>query len=129
MFAKVAAGGQRCFQIDERQRIWIHRGETRRNGYVAWCDMPSTRFLLAPKPFNPSGGTRKSRRSSTGSSSIEAKLAELKVAVAGDCFVKHAHVESEDYRRLRKRAKYRSMGLHKHGFHSMRYPGGGIVRA
>jgi hypothetical protein len=56
-------------------------------------------------------------------------LAALKVAVAGDCFIKHAHVESHDYRVLRKRSTYRSMGLRKHGFHSMRYPGGGVVRA
>jgi hypothetical protein len=58
-----------------------------------------------------------------------AKLAELNVAVAVDCFIKHAHVESSDYRILRKRSNYRSMGLRKHGFHSMRYPSGGVIRA
>jgi hypothetical protein len=35
----------------------------------------------------------------------------------------------DSYRVLRKRSTYRSMGLRKHGFHSMRYPGGGIVNA
>ena len=53
------------------QRIWIHRGETRRNGYVAWCDMSSNAFLARTETSARCDGTRKSKRSSTGSSSIE----------------------------------------------------------
>ena len=111
------------------QRIWIHRGETRRNGYVAWCDMSSNAFLARTETIRTLGWDEEIKTFEHWEFFYRAKLAQLQVAVAGDCFVKHAHVESEDYRRLRKRAKYRSMGLRKHGFHSMRYPGGGIVRA
>jgi len=111
------------------QRIWIHRGETRRNGYVAWCDMSSNAFLARTETIRTLRWDEEIKTFEHWEFFYRAKLAQLQVAVAGDCFVKHAHAESEDYRRLRKRAKYRSMGLRKHGFHSMRHPGGGVGRA
>ena len=57
------------------------------------------------------------------------RIEGLAVAVATDCFVRHAHVQAKSYRGLRGRAHFRAMGLRKHGFHSMRYPGGTIVHA
>ena len=56
-------------------------------------------------------------------------LEKLKIAVAEDCMVVHAHVGAKPYGDLRCRPKFRKLGLRKHGFHSMRYPGGGIVHA
>ncbi|WP_372723568.1 hypothetical protein [Novipirellula sp.] len=56
-------------------------------------------------------------------------IEKLKVAVAEDCMVVHAHVGAKPYGDLRCRPKFRKLGLRKHGFHSMRYPGGGIVHA
>jgi glycosyltransferase involved in cell wall biosynthesis len=111
------------------QRIWIHRAETRRNGYVAWCDMSSNAFLARTETIRTLRWDEEIKTFEHWEFFYRAKLAELKVAVAGDCFIKHAHVESAAYRSLRKRSKYRSMGLRKHGFHSMRFPGGGLVRA
>jgi glycosyltransferase involved in cell wall biosynthesis len=111
------------------KRIWIHRGEIRRNGYVAWCDMSSNAFLARTETIRSLRWDEQIKTFEHWEFFYRAKLAELKVAVAGDCFIKHAHVESADYRVLRKRAKFRSMGLRKHGFHSMRLPGGEIVRA
>jgi glycosyltransferase involved in cell wall biosynthesis len=111
------------------KRIWIHRGEIRRNGYVAWCDMSSNAFLARTETIRTLRWDEELKTFEHWEFFYRAKQAELKVAVAGDCFIKHAHVESSDYRVLRKRSTYRSMGLRKHGFHSMRYPGGGIVNA
>lgn len=111
------------------QRIWIHRGEIKRNGYVAWCDMSSNAFLARTETIRNLRWDEELKTFEHWEFFYRAKLAGLKVAVAGDCFIKHAHVESADYRTLRKRSKYRSMGLRKHGFHSMRFPGGGVVRA
>ena len=53
----------------------------------------------------------------------------LKVAVETNCSVRHEHVDNSNYRSLRARSHFRAIGLRKHGFESMRYPGGGIVNA
>ena len=111
------------------KRIWIHRAETNRNGFVAWCDMSSNAFLARTETIRSLRWDEELKTFEQWEFFYRAKLAELNVAVAGDCFIKHAHVESKDYRSLCKRAKFRSMGLRKHGFHSMRLSGGGVVRA
>jgi len=41
----------------------------------------------------------------------------------------HDHVAAKPYGALRARPKFRRLGLRKHGFDSLRYPGGGIVHA
>ena len=110
------------------KRIWMHRGETERNGYVAWCDMSSNAFLARTETVRNLRWDEELKTYEHWEFFYRAKLAGLKVAVSGDCFIKHAHVESR-YRDLRKRSKFRALGLRKHGFHSMRYPGGQIVRA
>ena len=111
------------------KRIWMHRGETKRTGYVAWCDMASNAFLARTETIRNLRWDEELKTYEHWEFFYRAKLAGLKIAVAGDCFIKHAHVESKQYRDLRKRSKFRAMGLRKHGFHSMRYPGGQIVRA
>lgn len=111
------------------KRIWMHRGEIKRNGYVAWCHMSSNAFLARTGTIRNLRWDEELKTFEHWEFFYRAKLAELKVAVAGDCFVKHAHVESADYRVLRQRSKFRSMGLRKHGFHSMRTPGGRVVHA
>ncbi len=109
------------------KRIWVHRGETRRNGYVAWCDMSSNAFLARTETIRELRWDGELKTLEHWEFFYRAKLAELNVAVAGDCFIRHEHVESKDYRVLRHRSKFRAIGLRKHGFHSMRMPGGGVV--
>ena len=113
------------------KRIWMFRGEHRRVGSLAWCDMSSNAFLARRETRSPScGGIRRSRPTNTGSSSTGPVTSRIvKVAVAEDCMVVHAHVGAKPYGDLRCRPKFRKLGLRKHGFHSMRYPGGGIVHA
>ncbi|MEO1615490.1 MAG: glycosyltransferase family A protein [Planctomycetota bacterium] len=111
------------------KRIWMHRGETERNGYVAWCDMSSNAFLARTETVRDLRWDEELKTYEHWEFFYRARLAGLKVAVSGDCFIKHAHVETKQYRDLRKRSKFRAMGLRKHGFHSIRYPGGQIVRA
>ncbi|WP_413431580.1 glycosyltransferase family 2 protein [Crateriforma spongiae] len=111
------------------KRIWMHRGETRRRGHVAWCDMSSNAFLARTETIRTLRWDEAIKTFEHWEFFYRAKLTNLQVAVAGDCFIKHAHVESADYRALRKRARFRSMGLRKHGFHSMRLPGGQVIRA
>ncbi|GAA4446183.1 glycosyltransferase family 2 protein [Novipirellula rosea] len=111
------------------QRIWMHRGEIRRNGHVAWCHMSSNAFLARTETIRSLRWDEELKTYEHWEFFYRAKLAQLQVAVAGDCFIRHAHVTSDAYRPLRGRSKFRSMGLRKHGFHSMRYPGGQIVRA
>ncbi|GAA4447107.1 glycosyltransferase family 2 protein [Novipirellula rosea] len=111
------------------QRIWMHRGEIRRNGHVAWCHMSSNAFLARTETIRSLRWDEELKTYEHWEFFYRAKLAQLQVAVSGDCFIRHAHVTSDAYRPLRGRSKFRSMGLRKHGFHSMRYPGGQIVRA
>jgi hypothetical protein len=56
-------------------------------------------------------------------------IEHLQIAVALDCSVVHDHVAAKPYGALRARPKFRRLGLRKHGFDSLRYPGGGIVHA
>jgi hypothetical protein len=57
------------------------------------------------------------------------QIEHLQIAVALDCSVVHDHVAAKPYGALRARPKFRRLGLRKHGFDSLRYPGGGIVHA
>ena len=112
------------------RRIWMFRGEHRRIGPLAWCDMSSNAFLarrgtIAKLRWDPEIKTYEHWEFFYRASHIE----KLKVAVAEDCMVVHAHVGAKPYGDLRCRPKFRKLGLRKHGFHSMRYPGGGIVHA
>ncbi len=112
------------------KRIWMHRGEYRAVGQVAWCDMASNAFLarrdtIAKLRWDSELKTYEHWEFFYRASRIE----KLQVAVATDCHIRHAHIETKDYGHLRFRAKYRKLGLRKHGFHSMRYPGGAIVHA
>ena len=112
------------------KRIWMHRGEFRAVGPVSWCDMSSNAFLarhdtIAELRWDPELKTYEHWEFFYRAS----RVSGLQVAVATDCHIRHAHVETNDYGHLRFRAKYRKLGLKKHGFHSMRYPGGAIVHA
>ncbi len=80
------------------KRIWMHRGEIKRNGYVAWCHMSSNAFLARAETIRQLRWDEELKTFEHWEFFYRAKLAELKVAVAGNCFVKHAHVESADYR-------------------------------
>jgi len=102
-------------------------GEIKRNGYAAWCHMSSNAFLARTETIRSHRWDEEIQTFEHWEFFYRAKLAELKVAVAVDCFVKHAHVESADYGVLRNRSKFRSLGLRKHGFHSMRTPGGRVI--
>ena len=112
------------------KRIWMHRGEYKRIGPVCWCDMVSNAFLarrdtIARVRWDDAIKTYEHWEFFYRASRIE----KLAIAVAVDCTVVHAHVGAKPYGDLRGRPKFRAMGLRKHGFHSMRYPGGGIVNA
>lgn len=112
------------------KRIWMFRGERRRIGSLAWCDMSSNAFLarrdtIAKLRWDPEIKTYEHWEFFYRASHLE----KLKVVVAEDCMVVHAHVGAKPYSNLRCRPKFRKLGLRKHGFHSMRYPGGGIVHA
>ena len=112
------------------KRIWMHRGEYKRIGPVCWCDMVSNAFLarrdtIARIRWDDAIKTYEHWEFFYRASRIE----KLAIAVAVDCSVVHAHVGAKPYGDLRGRPKFRAMGLRKHGFHSMRYPGGGIVNA
>lgn len=112
------------------KRIWMHRGEHRRVGPLCWCDMSSNAFLarretIAHFRWAPEIKTYEHWEFFYRASRVEG----LTVAVATDCFIRHEHVKSPNYGGLRGRAHFRAMGLRKHGFHSMRYPGGAIVHA
>ena len=112
------------------RRIWMYRGEHHRVGALAWCDMSSNAFLarretIASLRWDPALKTYEHWEFFYRASRIEG----LAVAVATDCFVRHAHVQAKNYGGLRGRARFRAMGLRKHGFHSMCYPGGTIVHA
>ena len=112
------------------KRIWMFRGERRRMGQLAWCDMSSNAFLarrdtIAKLRWDPEIKTYEHWEFFYRASHLEG----LKIAVAEDCMVVHAHVGAKPYGDLRCRPKFRKLGLRKHGFHSMRYPGGGIVHA
>jgi glycosyltransferase involved in cell wall biosynthesis len=112
------------------KRIWIHRGERKRIGPVRWCDMVSNCFLARRE-------TIASVRFSETIKTFEhweyfyraSKLLKLQIAVSIDCSVDHKHVEAEPYGDLRSRPQFRSMGLKKHGFDSMRTPEGTICQA
>ncbi len=112
------------------KRVWMHRGETKRNGFTAWCDMSSNAFLARAE-------TIRNLRWDEAIKTYEhweffyraSRIEGLRVAVATDCFIRHEHVGTATYRALRTRSKFRAMGLRKHGLHSMRYPGGQIVHA
>ncbi len=112
------------------KRIWMHRGEHQRVGPLAWCDMSSNAFLarrdtIARVRWDDAIKTYEHWEFFYRASHLE----HLAIAVAEDCMVVHAHVGAKPYGDLRCRPKFRAMGLRKHGFHSMRYPGGGIVHA
>ena len=111
------------------KRIWVHRGEIRRSGYVAWCDMSSNAFLARTETIRELRWDDELKTLEHWEFFYRAKISGLNVAVAGDCFIRHDHVESRDYRVLRHRSKFRGIGLRKHGFHSMRMSGGGVVHA
>ena len=103
------------------KRVWMHRGEYRRIGPLAWCDMVSNAFLarretIARLRWDPAIKTYEHWEFFYRASRVE----RLAVAVATDCFIRHAHVQSKHYGALRARARFRAMGLRKHGFHSMR---------
>lgn len=126
-----AGGRPMCFApLMNGRRIWMFRGEHRREGSLAWCDMGSNAFLsrratIAKLRWDEALKTYEHWEFFYRASHIE----KLSIAVAEDCMVEHAHVASKPYGDLRSRPKFRRMGLRKHGFHSMRYPGGGIVHA
>ncbi|RCS49482.1 glycosyltransferase [Bremerella cremea] len=112
------------------RRIWMFRGEHRRLGSLAWCDMSSNAFLarqetIAKLRWDPEIKTYEHWEFFYRASHVE----HLKIAVAEDCKVVHKHVANNSYGGLRARPRFRKLGLRKHGFDSMRYPGGGIVRA
>ncbi|MFN9420449.1 MAG: beta-1,4 N-acetylgalactosaminyltransferase, partial [Pirellula sp.] len=111
-------------------RIWMHRGEHKRSGAPSWCDMVSNAVLARRATI---GRVRWDDEIKTyehweffyRASHIE----HLQIAVALDCSVVHDHVAAKPYGALRARPKFRRLGLRKHGFDSLRYPGGGIVHA
>ncbi len=112
------------------KRIWMYRGEHRREGPLSWCDMSSNAFLarretIAKLRWDPKIKTFEHWEFFYRASRLEG----LRVAVATDCFIRHDHIKSPTYGDLRGRAHFRGLGLRKHGFHSMRYPGGNIVHA
>ncbi|CAD79177.1 MAG TPA: beta-1,4 N-acetylgalactosaminyltransferase [Rhodopirellula baltica] len=112
------------------KRIWMHRGEKKRVGTVAWCDMVSNAFLARKETIATLRWDEALKTYEHWEFFYRAShLANLQIAVATDCSVVHAHVAGTGYRDLRGRSKFRAMGLRKHGFHSLRYPGGQIVRA
>ncbi len=112
------------------KRIWMHRGEHRRIGFVAWCDMSSNAFLARREAIARLRWDEKIKTYEHWEFFYRAsRIYGLQVAVSTDCFIRHAHVASKSYRDLRSRSKFRAIGLRKHGFHSMRYPGGSIVHA
>ncbi|QDT10743.1 glycosyltransferase family 2 protein [Stieleria marina] len=112
------------------KRIWMHRGEYQRLGTVAWCDMVSNAFLARKETIATLRWDEQIKTYEHWEFFYRAShVANLQIAVAIDCAIHHAHVTSKSYRNLRARSKFRAMGLRKHGFHSMRYPGGQIVRA
>lgn len=111
-------------------RIWMFRGEHRKIDSLAWCDMSSNAFLarretIAKLRWDPEIKTYEHWEFFYRASHLE----NLKIAVAEDSMVVHAHVGAKPYGDLRCRPKFRKLGLRKHGFHSLRYPGGGIVHA
>lgn len=112
------------------KRVWMHRGESKRNGFTAWCDMSSNAFLARADTIRTLRWDDELKTYEHWEFFYRAsRVAGLKVAVATDCFIRHAHVGSKTYNDLRGRARFRAIGLRKHGFHSMRYPGGHIVHA
>ena len=119
--------------IMDGQRIWVHKGERRRQGPLAWCDMGSNAFLARAETITQ--GNR-------WDDSIKifehweffyraSRLNGLKVCVATDCSVKHRRVKGSKkiYQPFRDRSQFRSLGLKKHGFRSMRGTSGGIFHA
>jgi glycosyltransferase involved in cell wall biosynthesis len=111
-------------------RIWMHRGERKRIGETCWCDMVSNAFLarrdtIARVRWDDEIKTYEHWEFFYRASQIE----HLQIAVALDCSVVHDHVAAKPYGALRARPKFRRLGLRKHGFDSLRYPGGGIVHA
>ena len=112
------------------KRIWMYRGEHKRVGSVAWCDMSSNAFLARRETivnvrWDPQLKTYEHWEFFYRASDVSG----LKVAVETNCSVRHEHVDNSNYRSLRARSRFRAIGLRKHGFESMRYPGGGIVNA
>jgi len=111
-------------------RIWMHRGERKRIGETCWCDMVSNAFLarretIARVRWDDEIKTYEHWEFFYRASQIE----HLQIAVSLDCSVVHDHVAAKPYGALRARPKFRRLGLRKHGFDSLRYPGGGIVHA
>lgn len=112
------------------KRIWMHRGESKRDGLTAWCDMSSNAFLARTETIRNLRWDDEIKTYEHWEFFYRAsRIEQLKVAVATDCFIRHEHVGTESYRGLRSRSRFRLVGLRKHGFHSMRYPGGNIVHA
>ncbi len=115
---------------DEWHPDWMHRGERKRIGETCWCDMVSNAFLarrdtIARVRWDDEIKTYEHWEFFYRASQIE----HLQIAVALDCSVVHDHVAAKPYGALRARPKFRRLGLRKHGFDSLRYPGGGIVHA
>jgi glycosyltransferase involved in cell wall biosynthesis len=111
-------------------RIWMHRGEHKRIGETYWCDMVSNAFLarretIARVRWDDEIKTYEHWEFFYRASKIE----HLQIAVAIDCSVVHDHVGAKPYGALRGRPDFRKLGLRKHGFKSLRHPGGGIVHA
>lgn len=114
--------------LQNGKRLWMHRGERKRVGNVCWCDMVSNAFLakretIANLRWDESLKTYEHWEFFYRASHLH----KLQIAVATDCSVIHAHVVTKTYSDLRHRPRFRTQGLRKHGFHSLRYPGGSIV--
>jgi len=113
-----------------RKRIWMHRGQYKRIGEICWCDMVSNSFLARRDTIARVRWDDEIKTYEHWEFFYRASLIEhLQIAVALDCSVVHDHVAAKPYGALRARPKFRALGLRKHGFQSMRYPGGAIVHA
>jgi glycosyltransferase involved in cell wall biosynthesis len=116
--------------LRNRKRIWMHRGQYKRIGKTCWCDMVSNSFLARRETIARVRWDDEIKTYEHWEFFYRASLIEhLQIAVALDCSVVHDHVAAKPYGALRARPKFRAMGLRKHGFQSMRYPGGAIVHA
>lgn len=115
--------------IPGTKRLSMHHGERKRIGNVVWCDMVSNCYLAKTDKIREIRWDEQLKTYEHWEFFWRAKMAGLKVAVAVDCHIRHAHVGGPNYKVLRARSRFRRIGLRKHGFDSMRYPGGGIVRA
>ncbi len=112
------------------KRIWMYRGEHKRAGSVAWCDMSSNAFLARRETIANLRWDEQLKTYEHWEFFYRAShVCGLKVAVATNCLVRHEHVVNSSYQSLRSRSKFRVIGLRKHGFDSMRYPSGGVVYA